>query len=158
MKDLEGFATAELSEEGVVIPLRNVEGKLTQHWIKIRGTDSTHFKKAQSIFRKKVLMLNELQEQKETLQNTIKIEEETKKLLSSLVAEWSFNNDDGTPYPCIKANIIKVLTDAPILAQEIDLVSARRKNFIKGSLKKSAALPKSNSISKKDQKKAMSAS
>ena len=154
MKDLEGFATAKLAEEGVKIPLRDVEGKQTEHWIKIRGTDSTHFKKAQSAFRRKVLTLTELQEQKETAQNTEKIEVETKKLLSSLVVDWSFKNDDGTPYACSKSNIIKVLTDAPILAQEIDEVSARRKNFINRSLEKSEGLQQSNSSSKRDQKKA----
>ena len=53
MKDLEAFATSELSEEGVVIPLRDVEGKETEHWIKIRGTDSTPFKKANHVLEEK---------------------------------------------------------------------------------------------------------
>ena len=106
MKDLEGFATAKLAEEGVKIPLRDVEGKQTEHWIKIRGTDSTHFKKAQSAFRRKVLTLTELQEQKRKLLKTQrKLKLKTKKLLSSLVVDWSFKNDDGTPYACNKSNI-----------------------------------------------------
>jgi hypothetical protein len=154
MKDLQEFATAKLAEEGVLIPLRNVEGKITEHWIKIRGTDSSHFKKAQTSFRRKVLLLNELQEQKETIENTLKIETETRKLLASLVVDWSFKNDDGTPYKCNQSNIVKVLADAPILAQEIDQVSARRKNFINRSLEKSSDLQVRNSSSKKHQKKA----
>ena len=53
MKDLEGFATSELSEEGVKIPLIDVEGNPTKHWLKIKSVDSKAFKKAQADFQKK---------------------------------------------------------------------------------------------------------
>ena len=46
MKDLEVFATAKLAEEGVKIPLTDVEGNETKHWIKIKSTDSISFKKS----------------------------------------------------------------------------------------------------------------
>ena len=154
MKDLEGFATAKLSEEGVKIPLTDVEGNETEHWIKIKSTDSVSFKKAQSKFRKKLLEIHELAEADENLDSVIEADKITLALLASVVVSWSFKNDDGTPYKCTNSNIIKVLKDAPILAQEIDVASARRKNFIKRSLEESRILQENNSSSKKDQKEA----
>lgn len=154
MKDLEGFATAKLAEEGVKIPLTDVEGNKTKHWIKIKSTDSMSFKKAQSKFRKRILSFHELSEDEESLDSIYETEKLGVELLACLVIGWSFKNDDGTPYKCTKPNVIKLLKDAPVLAQEIDTASARRKNFIKRSLEESNDLPKNNSSSKKDQKAA----
>ncbi len=156
MKDLEAFATSELSEEGVVIPLRDVEGKKTEHWIKIRGTDSTPFKKSQSRFRRKIVALTELEDSDKDIDTTFKIEEETRILLSSLVVDWSFKNDDGSPYPCSVKNIKEVLEKAPVLAQEIDEASAKRKNFTKRNLTKSETSQEKNLSSTKSQKIAKS--
>ena len=90
--------------------------------------------------------------------NTELIEKETRELLSSLVVDWSFKNDDGTDYPCNKINNIKVLEQAPILFDEIDTASARRANFIERSLQKSQNLQENNSSSKRPRKKAKSVS
>lgn len=158
MKDLERFATSKLSEEGVEIPLTDVEGKPTEHWITIRGTDSKPFKKAQAKFRRRVLALQEMDDSLTQEKNTELIEKETRELLSSLVVSWSFKNDDGSNYPCTKSNIIKVLQDAPILCDEIDTASARRANFIQRSLPKSQNTQENNSSSKKPRKIAKSAS
>lgn len=158
MKDLEAFATSELSEEGIIIPLTDVEGKQTKHWLKIKSTDSIAFKKAQSKFRTRILALHELEERNDGVDYTIEQEKLTTKLLASLVIDWSFKNDDGSDYECNESNIIKVLQDAPILAQEIDRASARRQNFIKRSLKKSKDLQSKSSSSTKSQKIAKSAS
>lgn len=154
MKDLEGFATAKLAEEGVKIPLTDVEGNKTKHWIKIKSTDSSSFKKAQSKFRKRFIQINELNEADDSLDSILESEKLTLELLASLVVSWSFKNDDGTPYKCVKSNIIRVLREAPVLAQEIDAASARRKNFINRSLEKSQILQENNSSSKKDQREA----
>ena len=152
MKDLEGFATAKLAEEGVKIPLTDVEGNKTKHWIKIKSTDSISFKKAQSKFRKKIVAIHEQEEADDSLQSILETEKLSLDLLACLILGWSFKNDDGTPYKCTKANAIKLLKDAPVLAQEIDAASARRKNFIKRSLDESSDLQKNNLSSKKDQK------
>ena len=152
MKDLEGFATAKLAEEGVKIPLTDVEGNETKHWIKIKSTDSISFKKAQSKFRKRIVAIHELGDEDDSLDSILETEKLSLELLACLIISWSFKNDDGTPYKCTKANAIKLLKDAPILAQEIDAASARRKNFIKRSLKESSDSQKNNLSSKKDQK------
>jgi hypothetical protein len=136
MKDLDAFATGKLGEEGVKIPLRDVEGNETEHWIKIKSTDSMSFKKAQSKFRRKLVSVHEEQESSDSIQALEATEKFSNELLASLVVDWSFHDDDGSKYPCNKANILKVFKDAPMLAQEIDTASAKRKNFIKGSLKK----------------------
>ena len=136
MKDLEAFATGQLGEEGVKLPLKDVEGNLTDHWIRIKSTDSICFKKAQSKFRKKLITIHEENDGVETIQTLEATEKYSNELLASLVVDWSFHDDKGEKYPCTKTNILKVFKDAPILAQEIDAESAKRKNFIKGSLKK----------------------
>lgn len=158
MKDLEAFATAELSEEGIVIPLKDVDGKLTEHWVKIRGTDCSAFKKAQASFRKKIMEIHELETANPSSDYSKQAEAATNKLLASLVVEWSFKEDDGSPYECSEKNIIHVLTQAPILANEIDEASARRRNFIKRSLSNSETLQSKSSSSNKSQKKAKQAS
>ena len=136
MKDLDAFATGQLGEEGVKLPLKDVEGNETEHWIKIKSTDSISFKKAQSKFRKKLVSIHEEGGDSETIQAMEATEKYSNELLASLVVDWSFHEDDGSKYPCTKSNILKVFKDAPMLAQEIDVASAKRKNFIKGSLKK----------------------
>jgi hypothetical protein len=158
MKDLEAFATSELSEAGVIIPLMDVEGNPTEHWIKIKGVDSNAFRKAQSSFRKRALELHELESNNPDRDYSKQIEKETNKLLASLVVDWSFKNDDGTPYECSESNIVDVLEKAPVLANEIDAASAKRKNFIKRSLNPSGNLQSKNSSSKKSPRKAKSAS
>ena len=82
---------------------------------------------------------------------------QTNKLLASLVIAWSFKDDDGKPYECNEKNIIHVLKQAPILANEIDEASARRRNFIKRSLSNSETLQDKSSSSNKSRKKAKSA-
>ena len=158
MKDLEKFATAKLSDEGVKIPLIDVEGNPTDHWIKIRGIDSAAFKSGQGEFRKNMLELHELESNNPKKDYSQRKDKEMVKLISSLVVSWSFKNDDGTPYECNQANKIDVLNQAPVLVEEIDKASARRKNFIKRSLSKSANTQSKNSSSKKDQQKVKSVS
>jgi len=149
MKDLELFSTSELGNAGVKIPLTDVEGNKTEHWIKIVSIDSTQFKKAQSLFRKAMLDTHADEEPDEALFNDPeKADRLTTELLASLVVAWSFKNDDGTPYECSKANVIKVLRDAPVLAQEIDEASAQRRNFIKRSSTKSATSRSKSSSSR----------
>lgn len=154
MKDLEGFATNKLSEEGIKIPLMDVDGNPTKHWIVIKGTDSKAFKKAQSVFRKNVLEAQELAEVTDGYDFSLISEKETNVLLASLVVDWSFKNDDGTPYECNTKNIVEVLEQAPVLADEIDKVSSRRRNFIKRSLRKSKNGQRKNSSSKRNPKTA----
>jgi len=152
MKDLEKFATAKLSDEGVKIPLTDVEGNPTEHWIKIRGIDSRAFKKAQGTFRKNMLELHELDSNNPERDSSREQEQETAKLIASLVVSWSFKNDDGTPYECSKGNIIDVFKKAPVLVEEIDKASARRKNFIERNLESLESSQSKSSSSKKRQK------
>ena len=70
--------------------------------------------------------------------------------------DWSFKNDDGSPYPCTTKNIKEVLRKAPVLAQEIDEASAKRKNFTKRNLTKSETSQEKNLSSTKSQKIAKS--
>ena len=156
MKDLEGFATSELSEEGVKIPLIDVEGNPTKHWLKIKSVDSKAFKKAQAVFRKNVLEAHELENNDSSFDYSKISDKETNRLLASLVVDWSFKNDDGTEYKCNEKSIIELLEQAPVLAQEIDEVSSKRRNFIKRSLSQSENMRLNNSSSKRSQKKAKS--
>ena len=158
MKDLEKFATAELSDEGVKIPLIDVEGNPTEHWIKIKGIDSAAFKSAQGGFRKNMLELHELESNNPKTDYSKKKEKEMIKLISSLVVSWSFKEDNGDDFPCEETNIIEVLTKAPVLVEEIDRASARRENFIKRSLKKSVTTQSKNLSSKKSRQKVKSVS
>ena len=151
MKDLELFSTNELSNEGVKIDLTDVEGNPTKHWLKILSTDSKAFKKAQAVFKKKIFDIRERSNSVDMFDDSEEGDKAALELLASLVVAWSFKEDDGSDYPCTKPNIVKLLTDAPMLASEIDTASARRKNFIKRSSKQSANTQSKNLSSKKPQ-------
>lgn len=118
---LESFFTKELSEKGQRVPLRLPNGEETEHWFHLVGTDSDHF-------RKGVAEINQryLKEAGKVLTPAESAEQHREKnlLFTALtITEWSF------PLPCDEANKLRLLRNAPALAELVDRFSTNRRNF-----------------------------
>ncbi len=118
---MEDFMTRAKANEGHKIPLHTPDGKLSPHWIRVRGVDSDSFIKARSRQSRRI---GEIAAMPEDEQEEA-ILEATAEMLASLVAEWSFD------MPCTKENVINFLREAPQIAAEIDKFASSRTFFFK---------------------------
>mgnify|MGYP001084895597 CR=1 FL=1 len=117
---MQEFFTRSIANEGVKLPLSYPDGSLSDHWIRVRGIDSDDFRKVEAVSKRKAVALSNLDDEAEREQAIKEIELEC---IAALVAEWSFDEE------CNHENIIKLLTEAPQVANAINIFAARRKDF-----------------------------
>jgi hypothetical protein len=118
---LESFFTKELSEKGQRVPLRLPNGEETEHWFHVVGTDSDRFRNGAAEINQRFL-----KEAGKTLtpEESAKQREEKNLLFLALtITDWSF------PAPCDEANKVRLLRNAPALAEMVDRFSINRRNF-----------------------------
>lgn len=121
---MEEFMTRAKANEGHKIPLYTADGRLSAHWLRVRGVDSDTFRKAQSRQTRRVAELASLEgEAREEA-----IAEATLEMQAALVAEWSFD------MPCTLDNVKNFLREAPQIAAEVDKFASRRTFFFKTPL------------------------
>ncbi len=135
---MEAFFTRQRANEGIEFPLDYPDGTPSPHRIRIRGIDSDAFKlaKADSARRLMELMAN----REKAKIDEVDHDQEQRKLLSTLVIGWTFNE------PCTPENVVKLLREAPQLAEQIDRIAGRRHHFFpKGSPNSTPSLPTSSS-------------
>ena len=122
MSDMEKFFTRQKAQEGKKVPLSLPDGSPTEHWIVIRGIDSDSYAEAMAAERRMMI------------DNTVEVDGKTKidpaitkdaplRVLASLVAAWSFEEE------CNTKNVINLLKEAPQLREELDTITADRKYF-----------------------------
>lgn len=121
---MEEFMTRTKANEGHKIPLYAADGRLTAHWVRVRGVDSDAFRKAQNRQTRRTAEIAALpQEDREEA-----IFDATLEMQAALVAEWSFD------MACTHDNIKAFLREAPQIAAEIDKFASRRTFFFKTPL------------------------
>lgn len=120
MKQKELFYTRQRANEGVRLPLSTPEGEPTEHYIKIRGTDSDAYKLAVAEHRRKIMAA--VANPDKTAIDKARVDEEFV-LLAALVIEWSFEE------PCTPEGVLAFLKEAPQIAEQIDKLSTRRSLF-----------------------------
>lgn len=118
---MEDFMTRSKANEGHKLPLYTADGRLSAHWIRVRGVDSDAFIRARARQSRKIGEIASLPEEKQEEA----IRESTLEMLASLVAEWSFD------MPCTPEAIRNFLREAPQIAVEIDKFASRRATFFK---------------------------
>jgi len=121
--ELGSFFTRARANEGIKLPLALPDGTPSEHWIRIRGVDSDHFRAADAAARRR--MADDLAVFKDDSKAQQLLERVSRELIAELVIEWSFKT------PCTRENVLKLLTEAPQIAQEIDTLAARRRLFFK---------------------------
>lgn len=126
--DMSLFFTREAANEGIKLPLYLPDGTESEHYLVVRGTDSDVFRKAEMQAKRSAATIAQLESADDRSEMIAK--EETK-LIASLIAEWSFSTE------MTQANVVKFLTEAPQIAEEVNRTAAQRGRFFK---KKQAAL------------------
>ena len=120
------------SEEGIKMELTIPGVEDTGEFLIIRGADSTTFRKAQARTNRKNLDMMKLNSKKnpmspvELAMKQAKIQTE---LVASLVAGWSFEDEDGKPIECTLKTVSDFLETAPQIQEQIDQVAGERHNF-----------------------------
>ena len=117
---MQEFFTRGIANEGVKLPLSYPDGTLSEHWIIVRGIDSDEFRRVEALSKRKAVALSQITDETERDQAISDIETEC---VAALVAGWSMD-DEYT-----HENIIKLLTEAPQIANAINIFAARRKEF-----------------------------
>jgi hypothetical protein len=121
---MEAFLTRERANEGHRIPLYAPDGRLTAHWLQVRGIDSDLFRRAKARQERRtgeIALLDEDERDEAILDATLE-------MLTALVADWSF------PQECSPANVKAFLREAPQIAAEVDKFASRRSFFFRTPL------------------------
>lgn len=121
---MEDFLTREKANAGHKIPLYAADGRLTAHWLRVRGVDSDAFQRARTRQTRRVAEIAGLAE----ADREDAIADATLEMQAALVSEWSFEK------PCTLANVKAFLRDAPQIAAEVDKFASRRTFFFKTPL------------------------
>lgn len=119
----ESFFTKELSEEGVKVPLALPDGSRTDHWMVLLSTDSDAFKRGCVAVNQR--FLKDAGKEQSAAEKLADKEKRNMLYLSLLIKEWSFDE------PCTEANKVRVLSNAPALADMVDRFANQRANFFK---------------------------
>ena len=125
----EEFYTREKANEGVKMPLYRPDGTKTDKWLLIRGSDSDEARSAYNAGMRKAREIAAIKDDAERMDASIK-GEETARLdyLTALVAGWSEEE------PCEPEAVRKLLSEAPQIADAINLFAGNRALFFaKGS-------------------------
>ncbi len=84
---MEQFYTRQKANDGVKLPLFNLDGTRSEHWILCRGVDSDEYRKAESAAKRKAIDIASIDDDDERAQAVRDTELEA---ISALVADWSF--------------------------------------------------------------------
>lgn len=118
---MEDFMTRERANAGHQIPLYAADGRLTAHWLQVRGVDSDEFIRARTKQTRRTAEIVALPEE----ERDAAIVDATLEMHAALVAAWSFDK------PCTLANVKAFLREAPQIATEVDKLASRRTFFFK---------------------------
>lgn len=101
------------------------DGEETEHYLIVRGIDSDEFQRADAKARSAMLEQMRRNKEKGIATTDGNLEDHKLTIVSSLIAEWSFNE------PCTEPNIRKFLTEAPQIREEVDRFAVDRRRFFK---------------------------
>lgn len=129
---MEAFFTRSAANEGIEVPLYLPDGTRSDHWLRIRGTDSDAFRQAEAEGRRKLLEAAAEKDQQKLAAVAVA---NTELLLCSLIIGWSFEQE------CNEENKKKLLREAPQIGDAIDKMASRRMLFFKKGSPDSAPSP-----------------
>ncbi|WP_045158752.1 phage tail assembly chaperone [Stutzerimonas stutzeri] len=114
------FFTRAKANEGERMPLSLPDGTPTDEWLLIRGVDSDEFRLAMDEFRRELLALAALKDEKDRADKT---QAAQLKLNAALVSGWSFEAEFSD------AALLEFLREAPYVAAEVDRFASDRRRF-----------------------------
>ncbi len=119
------FSIKKQSEEGVKMPLTLPDGSPTEHYLTVRGADSSSFRKAQARSHRGALDLLKLQKAKKLDPGDLAMRQAKvqRDLISNLIAGWSFEEE------CTPERVSSFLDEAPQIEEKVNEVAADRSLF-----------------------------
>ena len=135
---MESFFTRERANEGIDLPLALPDGSPTQHSIRIRGVDSDAFRAAEAESHRRV-MNTKAKEVTDPVTMSKLMADARLDVLAALVITWTFDA------PPTKENVVKLLQQAPQIADMIDQLASRRALFFNKGSSPSSPSPASSS-------------
>lgn len=117
---MEQFFTREKANEGVDLPLYLPNGELSEYNITVRGIDSDAFREAETTAKRKAIDVAQIKnpDERALAVKTVQIE-----CIASLVAGWNL------PTEYTHNNVVKLLTEAPQIADMVNRFAAQRAAF-----------------------------
>lgn len=138
--NMEAFFTREKANEGVEVPLYLPSGEKSNHWIRIRGVDSDHFRLAEADSRRQAMNIATIDD---TLERAKAIADAKLALIAELVISWSFEQE------CTLENVKDFFRQAPQIADAVDQVASKRALFFgRGSSNSQSSLSQSSDSTK----------
>lgn len=121
------YNTLDGANAGARMPIIDPEGKTTQDWLHVLGTDSTPFQVANRQMRRRIFSFIETKDEKfkdtdEYVQFSLT---EQRRLQASLVTAWSFDE------PCNPENVLVFLSQAPGVSEQVEEFASKRSRFVK---------------------------
>lgn len=117
---MEEFFTRQKANEGKVLPLYLPSGEKSEHTITILGIDSDKFKKSDAKMKRAALELSKDLKDEERAEEVEKLRV---RLIASMVVSWTFEQ------ACTEDNVVKLLTEAPQIAEAVNQFAANRRAF-----------------------------
>jgi hypothetical protein len=133
---MEAFFTREKANEGIEIPLYLPDGTKTEHWLRIRGVDSDHFRLAEAESKREAMRVAMIED---PLERAKAIADAKLSLIAALVISWSFEEE------CTHENVKEFFRQAPQIADAVDQVASKRALFFGKGSSSSLSTPKPSS-------------
>jgi hypothetical protein len=133
---MEAFFTREKANEGIEIPLYLPDGTKTEHWLRIRGVDSDHFRLAEAESKREAMRVAMIED---PLERAKAIADAKLSLITALVISWSFEEE------CTHENVKEFFRQAPQIADAVDQVASKRALFFGKGSSSSLSTPKPSS-------------
>ena len=133
---MEAFYTRERANEGIEIPLYLPDGTKTEHWLRIRGVDSDHFRLAEAESKRDAMRVASIED---PVERAKAIQDAKLNLIAALVISWSFEEE------CTPENIKEFFRQAPQIADAVDQVASKRALFFAKRSSNSLSTPKPSS-------------
>lgn len=139
------FHTRGAANDGIELPLSDPNGKLTKHWIRIRGVDSDAFRVAESKAKRNAIELALIEDDQTRAEAVRTIE---LGCIAALVISWSFEDEIAMS----ESAVIEFLREAPQIADMINKAAARRASFFAQGSRSSLLGSKKKRRSKRSQR------
>lgn len=133
---MEAFFTREKANEGIEVPLYLPDGTKTEHWLRIRGVDSDHFRLAEAESKRDAMRVAMIED---PLERAKAIADAKLNLIAALVISWSFEKE------CTLENVKEFFRQAPQIADAVDQVASKRALFFAKRSSSSLSTPKPSS-------------
>jgi len=120
------FSVKAKSDEGIKVPLLLPDGSKTDHFIMVRGADSSAFRKAQARAHRGALELLKLKNAKNPIETgdlAMRQAKVQRDLISHLFAGWSFDEE------CTPESASAFMESAPQIEELVNEIAGDRSRF-----------------------------